>query len=130
MPTLLFEIGCEELPGGFCAWAEQELRERSLPRLGGNGRALVGPRRIAVLVEDFDPSSGGEQRRGPPESVAFADGRPTKAAEGFARGLGVEVGELEVREGYVWGRAAAAPVEERLWQLVTALASGKTMFWD
>jgi glycyl-tRNA synthetase beta chain len=130
MATLLFEIGAEELPGGFCAWAERELRERWLPRLAGTGRVLVTPRRIALLVEDFDPAAGGEERRGPAEGVAFADGEPTKAALGFARGLGLEVGELTVREGYVWGRAAPPPLEDRLWQLVTALGTGKTMVWE
>src|SRR5206468_6744618 len=118
MAALLFEIGAEELPGGFCAWAERELRDRLLQRLGGTGRVLVTPRRIAVVVEGFDPTAGGEERRGPAEAVAFSDGGPTKAAEGFARGLGLAVDELEVREGYVWGRAAPPPLEERLWQVV------------
>ena len=130
MPTLLFEIGCEELPGGFCIWAESELSERWLPSLGGRGRALVGPRRIALLVEDFDPSAGGEERRGPAEGVAYEDGRPTRAAEGFARGLGVAVEELEVREGYVWARTPPPLLADRLWQLVAALGVGKTMVWD
>ena len=79
MATLLFEIGCEELPGGFCAWAEGELRDRWLPELGGSGRALVGPRRIAVLVDGFDPEAGGEEKRGPPESVAFDEVGPTSS---------------------------------------------------
>jgi glycyl-tRNA synthetase beta chain len=130
MPTLLFEIGAEELPGGFCAWAERELRDRWLPRLGGTGRVLVTPRRITLVVEGFDPSAGGEERRGPAEAVAFSEGRPTKAAEGFARGLGLAVDELTVHEGYVWGRAAPPALEERLWQIVVALGTGKTMIWD
>src|SRR5919201_40191 len=75
-------------------------------------------RRTRLVVEGFDPSVGGEERRGPAEAVAFSDGRPTKAAEGFARGLGLGVDELTVRGGYLWGRAAPPPLEERLWQLV------------
>ena len=130
MATLLFEIGCEELPGAFCAWAERELRERWLPRLGGRARALVGPRRIAILADDFDPDAGGEERRGPAEAVAFADGRPTRAAEGFARNAGVAVEELVVRERYVWARTPPAPLADRLWQLTAALGTGKTMVWD
>jgi glycyl-tRNA synthetase beta chain len=130
MATLLFEIGAEELPGGFCAWAERELRDRFLRRLGGTGRVLVTPRRITLVVEEFDPSAGGEERRGPAEAVAFSDGRPTRAAEGFARGLGLAVDEVTVRDGYVWGRAAPPPLEERLWQVVVALGTGKTMVWD
>jgi glycyl-tRNA synthetase beta chain len=130
VPTLLFEIGCEELPGGFCSWAERELRDRWLPLLGGRGRALVGPRRIAILVEDFDPESGGDERRGPSEAVAFEDGQPTRAAEGFARGLGVAVEALIVRDGHVWGLTPPPPLPQRLWQLVAGLAAGKTMVWD
>jgi glycyl-tRNA synthetase beta chain len=129
--TLLFEIGCEELPAAFCRWAEAEVRDRHGPAFGGSEvRALVGPRRIAMLVEDVHPEERGDERRGPAESVAFTDGKPTKAAEGFARGLGISVDELERREGYIWGREPATPLDERLWQVVVALGAGKTMVWD
>jgi glycyl-tRNA synthetase beta chain len=127
--TLLFEIGCEELPAAFCRFAEEELRERWIPRFG-TGRALVGPRRIAMLVEGFEPAGAGEERRGPAEEVAYADGEPTKAAEGFARGLGLSIDELELREGYVWGREPVPPLGERLWQVVGGLAGGRTMTWE
>ncbi|MDQ3874666.1 MAG: glycine--tRNA ligase subunit beta [Actinomycetota bacterium] len=130
MPTLLFEIGCEELPGGFCRRAEEELRAHWLPRFGGRGRALVGPRRIAVLVEEFDPAAGREEKRGPAEAVAFEGGRPTRAAEGFARGAGVAVEELSVHDGYVWARTPPPPLSERLWAMTRGLAGGKTMVWD
>jgi glycyl-tRNA synthetase beta chain len=131
MPTLLFEIGCEELPGGFCAWAERELRERWLPRFEGTERrVLVGPRRIAILVTDFDAQVGGELKRGPGEAIAFEDGRPTRAAEGFARGAGIPVEELVRQEGYVWARTPPPALPDRLWQLVTGLGTGKTMVWD
>jgi len=128
MSTLLFEIGCEELPAGFCRFAEIELRERWIPRFG-TGRALVGPRRIAFLVDDFQPPDRGAERRGPAEAVAFAEGQPTRAAEGFARGLGLDVSELEVRDGYVWGRESPPPLGERLWQVAAGLGAGKTMRW-
>jgi glycyl-tRNA synthetase beta chain len=130
---LVFEIGCEELPAAFCRWAEEEIRTRWGPAFGGREpnavRALVGPRRIAMVVEDFAPEERGDEKRGPAESVAFEDGEPTKAAKGFARGLGLAVDELELRDGYVWGRQQAAPLGERLWQLVTGLGAGKTMTW-
>ena len=56
--------------------------------------------------------------------------KPTQAAEGFARGLGVGIDELTVRDDYVWGRPSAPPLGERLWQVVGGLAAGKTMTWD
>ena len=130
MSTLLLEIGCEELPAEFCSWAEGELRDRWLPAFGGDGKALVGPRRLALLVESFEPEAAGEEKRGPGAGIAFKDGKPTQAAEGFARGLGLDVDELTVRDDYVWGRQAAPPLGERLWQVVTGLAAGKTMIWD
>ncbi|HEY7196519.1 MAG TPA: glycine--tRNA ligase subunit beta [Gaiellaceae bacterium] len=129
MSTLLFEIGCEELPAAFCRFAERELAERWIAQFG-TGRALVGPRRIAMLVEDFEQPEHGAERRGPAEGLAFKNDKPTKAAEGFARGLGVSVEELEVRDGYLWGREPAPELAERLWPVVTGLAGGKTMVWD
>lgn len=129
MTTLLLEIGCEELPAAFCRFAERELRERWLPGFGG-GRALVGPRRIALLADSFAAEEREAEKRGPGEAIAFVDGKPTKAAEGFARGLGLAVDELERRGGYVWGREQAVPIEDRLWQVVTGLGAGKTMTWD
>jgi glycyl-tRNA synthetase beta chain len=126
---LLFEIGCEELPAAFCRWAEEEIHSRWGPSFGGSATALVGPRRIAMAVDDFTPEERGEERRGPAEAVAFADGRPTRAAEGFARGLGLSVADLELRDGYVWGRPPAEPLGDRLWHVVVGLAAGKTMTW-
>jgi glycyl-tRNA synthetase beta chain len=129
LSTLLLEIGCEELPAEFCSWAEGELRDRWLPAFG-EGKVLVGPRRLALLVESFEPEAGGEEKRGPGVGIAFKDGKPTEAAEGFARGLGLGVDELAVRDDYVWGRQSAPPLGERLWQVVGGLAAGKTMVWD
>jgi glycyl-tRNA synthetase beta chain len=141
---LVFEIGCEELPAAFCRWAEEEIRARLGPTFRGGAepeadanasadldavKALVGPRRIAMVIENFEPDERGEEKRGPAESVAYRDGKPTKAAEGFARGLGLPVEQLERREGYVWGRQRAAPLGDRLWQVVTSLGAGKTMTW-
>jgi glycyl-tRNA synthetase beta chain len=126
---LVFEMGCEELPAALCRWAEEEVRQRLGPTFGGEVRAFVGPRRIAMVVEDFHLEERGDEKRGPAEAIAFADGKPTKAAEGFARGLGLPVEDLELRDGYVWGRQRAAEIGGRLWQVVAGLAAGKTMTW-
>jgi glycyl-tRNA synthetase beta chain len=127
---LVFEIGCEELPAAFCRWAEEEIRSRWVPAFGsGPGKALVGPRRVTLVVDHFTSAERGEEKRGPAEAVAFRDGEPTRAAEGFARGLGLSVDELELRDGYVWGRPQATPLGERLWQVVAGLGAGKTMTW-
>jgi glycyl-tRNA synthetase beta chain len=130
LSRLVFEIGCEELPAAFCRWAEEEVRSRWAPTFGdGPAKAFVGPRRITMVVEDFKPTERGDEKRGPAEAIAFSDGKPTKAAEGFARGLGLSVEDLELRDGYVWGRQRAAELGQRLWQVVTGLGAGKTMTW-
>ena len=84
MPSLLFEIGCEELPASACREAGRQLRERWLPTLGGTGgRVLVGPRRLALLVEGLPERTPDEWVQGPPEHLR------EKAAAGFARKHGI-----------------------------------------
>ena len=67
------------------------------------------------------------EKRGPSLDRAFADGKPTKAAEGFARGQGVDVADLEERDGYVYavkrveGRPTPAVLPELLAQFMDGL---------
>ena len=134
MPTLLFEIGCEELPASACREAEAQLPELCRHHLGAEpGNVYIGPRRLTVVVDDLPERTPDEVRRGPAERIAFDDGEPTKAAEGFARGLGLTVAELERRDGHVWGTmpgvALAGVLPERLAEVVRALAFGKSMRW-
>ncbi len=135
LPRLLLEIGCEELPALACREAEANLPELCLQALGREPDQLyVGPRRLAVVVDDLPERAPDTLRRGPAERVAFDDeGRPTAAAEGFARGAGVTVDELERREGHVWARVAgekiADTLPERLPQLIRGLPFTKSMRW-
>jgi len=112
--TLLIEIGCEELPYRFCesvvrqlggedgeaGLAERLLAEARLLRPDfsrDDVRVLVSPRRIAVLVAGVPERQEGKTQRfrGPRASVAVdADGAPTKAGEGFARGKGLTFADL------------------------------------
>ncbi len=127
MPTLLFEIGCEELPASACEEAAAQLLERWLPRLGA-GRVFSGPRRLAVLVDELPEREPDEWVQGPPEHLR------DKAAEGFARKHGVKVDELEVRDGFlgvlVPGKAVLDALPERLNEIVAGLAFSKSMRWD
>jgi glycyl-tRNA synthetase len=105
----LLEIGVEEMPASACRAAIDLLPERVAGLLSaeavdigpGDVEVMVSPRRIAVLIRDVP----GEQvpreivQRGPAFEAAFdAEGRPTKACEGFARAKGVTAADLEVRE--------------------------------
>ena len=104
--TLLLEIGCEELPSSFVDAALAALPDLFRGRLAalrithGEIRALGTPRRLAALVHDVaavQPDLD-ELVIGPPESAAFKEGMPTKAAEAFAQKLGVPVAALTVQD--------------------------------
>ncbi len=135
MPTLLLEIGCEELPASACREASRQLPELSEKHLGvPPAHVLVGPRRLAVLVEGLPETTPDEVRRGPSETIAFDErGEPTKAAEGFARGAGLAAADLERRDGHVWatvpGVRLADVLPDRISEIVRGLAFGKSMQW-
>ncbi len=95
---LLLEIGTEELPARFVAPALEALAERVLAALDGAriphgaARTLGTPRRLVVIVDGVAEAGESETKLavGPAASVAFdASGKPTRAAEGFARKQGV-----------------------------------------
>jgi glycyl-tRNA synthetase beta chain len=136
LPSLLLEIGCEELPAFACREAEAQLPALCQRLLGRPpDRVFVGPRRLAVVVDELPASGAEEVRRGPAERIAFDEqGRPTPAATGFARKAGVSVEELERRDGHVWahvaGESIAEALPERLPQLIRGLAFSKSMVWE
>jgi glycyl-tRNA synthetase beta chain len=144
MTTFLIEIGCEELPAVACDAAlaqapgivEELLAERRLRAT--SVRALVAPRRIAVVAEGVPDAQSADRlvHRGPPESVAFApDGEPTVAGTGFARRHGRAAHELVRRDGFVFveADAVAQPAVEVLPEVVRGLVDGlafhKSMRW-
>jgi len=103
---LLIEIGSEEIPAGYLPRARQRLAEKVTGFLKDKGigydaskvKSFATPRRIAVLIEGVSRSTETrrERRLGPSVAAAFdAGGRPTRAAEGFARSLGVKVDDLQ-----------------------------------
>ncbi len=113
--TLLWEVGCEELPAWACEQLASQVpdlvaRELVAERFVASEEEVapelfVGPRRFAVRVAGVGQEQRAvrEERRGPAERAAFVDGSPTKACEGFARSLGLAPAELELRDGFVWG---------------------------
>ena len=104
---LLIEIGTEELPpkalSNLSLAFENGIRE-GLEKAGlasGELRRFATPRRLAVLIHHLPVRQPDRQleRRGPALSAAFGpDGKPTKAAEGFARSCGVSVADLQKQE--------------------------------
>lgn len=102
--TFLAEIGTEELPPkalkklavAFKDNVEQELTQAGLAF--DKVEWFASPRRLAVKVlglVEAQPSKEVE-KRGPAVAAAFdAEGKPTKAAEGWARGCGISVDQAE-----------------------------------
>lgn len=101
---LLFELGCEELPpksllklsNALLSGIEAGLKEAELSYTSAH--AYASPRRLAVIINDLNTSQPDKsvEKRGPAVQAAFAeDGTPSKAAQGFARGCGVTVEQLD-----------------------------------
>jgi glycyl-tRNA synthetase beta chain len=141
---LVFEIGSEELPASFQApaiayLAQKFAEEAAAARLAvGAIETHATPRRLALLVRDVaDRASDFEERgEGPAVSVAFdAEGRPTKAAEGFARKFGLTVDQLDRSGGRLVAvrRQAGQPTLSLLPELLARLAGTipfrKSMRW-
>ena len=150
---VLLEIGCEELPSSFVDAALAAMPDLLRKRLSelrishGEVKALGSPRRLALLAHDVADRQTDldEEVVGPPETAAFKDGKPTKAAEAFATKLGVAVDSLIVKElaagqakkpgRYVVGRHAekGRPSIELLGsvlsQLIPQIPFRKSMRW-
>ena len=101
---LLFELGCEELPpksllklsNALLSGIEAGLKEAELNYTSAH--AYASPRRLAVIINGLNTSQPDKsvEKRGPAVQAAFAeDGTPSKAAQGFARGCGVTVDQLD-----------------------------------
>lgn len=134
---LLLEVGTEEIPARFMPGILSQLKELGGKKLAGmrigfNEIQTVGtPRRMALVVRGVAErqSDKESENKGPSVKIAFdASGNPTKAAQGFARGQGIKVGKLEVRDGYVWAAVheQGRPVTELLPQLLPDVIAGLT----
>jgi glycyl-tRNA synthetase beta chain len=129
MPSLLLEIGAEELPAAACYEAEAELPELVGAHLGvAPSQLFIGPRRIGFLAENLSERTEDEWVKGPPESLR------DRAAAGFAKKHGVSVEELEVRDGFlgvtVPGRELRAVLPEQIDRIVRGFSFAKSMRWD
>lgn len=141
---LLFEIGTEEIPAHYMpsilaqvkALAEKAFDEGNIAY--GSVRTIGTPRRIALLVKDVDEKQAdvSSKHKGPSVKIAYdADGNPTKAAMGFARGQKIDVKDLVVEDGYVYAYVTSVGAETKtllpdiLKGIVTGLNFPKSMHW-
>ncbi|MEO0455063.1 MAG: glycine--tRNA ligase subunit beta [Cyanobacteria bacterium P01_A01_bin.114] len=132
MATFLLEVGTEELPASFVEDALNQWRAK----IPGELDALFltpdeiefygTPRRLAILLKGLPENQPDreEEVKGPPADRAFKAGKPTKAAEGFARSRGVSVEDFEIRTTdkgefiFVTQRIAGRPAAEILTELI------------
>jgi glycyl-tRNA synthetase beta chain len=129
MPSLLLEIGAEELPAAACREAEAQLPELARVYVGAvPSQIFVGPRRIGFLVESLPERTADEWIKGPPEKLR------EQAASGFAKKHGVSVEKLEVRDGFlgvtVPGRETREVLPEQIDRIVRGFSFTKSMRWD
>jgi glycyl-tRNA synthetase beta chain len=148
MRDLLFEIGTEEIPAGFLEPALTQLearfaRKASELKIGHGTISVMGtPRRLTLLVRDVVEKQKdiSEELLGPSKKAAFdADGKMTKAAEGFARSKGADIKELKVVETpkgeylmlmrEVKGEDTIRLLPDALQSLIIELSFPKSMRW-
>ncbi len=102
MSTFVLEIGSEELPSRFLPLERAELQERFAQALDenmlahGGIRVFTTPRRAVVIIDNLAAVQSEKEEivSGPPIRVAYTDGKPTKALEGFARTQGVALSDV------------------------------------
>ena len=101
---LLIEIGCEEIPASWLPSLTTQLENKLRAALddarltcGTEPEAFATPRRLVARVAKLEDRQTDleETQTGPALAAAFdAGGKPTRAAEGFARKHGVPVNQL------------------------------------
>jgi glycyl-tRNA synthetase beta chain len=147
MPSFLLEVGTEELPASFVDEALSQWRSRipkQLAELNLTSESIHfygTPRRLAVLIQGLPAQQADQEEevKGPPAQAAFKDGKPTKAAEGFAQKQGVSVDALEIRPmekgdfvfvtKLIKGRAIADILTELIPHWITQLEGKRFMRW-
>jgi glycyl-tRNA synthetase len=145
----LLEIGVEELPADDVTAALVQLRAAA-PKLLENLRldhegveVFATPRRLVISAKNVAPDQADRQvaTKGPSADRAYdADGKPTQAAIGFARGKGIAVEDLKIEEldggRYVvahiteTGRPAMDALADALPYVIAGIKFGKSMRWN
>jgi len=148
MSKCIIELGTEELPPkallnlslAFTRELTQSLSDAGLPAT--EVESFATPRRLGILLRDVTLQQADQkiEKRGPALQAAFdADGNATKAANGFARGCGVAVSELQQKETDkgTWlyfeqnqpGQSLSDLLPDMISQALTRLPIPKRMRW-
>ena len=146
--NLLIELGTEELPPkalkklatAFSQGFEAQLKAAELAF--DKIEWFAAPRRLALRVVNLEGQQADKvvEKRGPAVKAAFdADGNATKAAQGWARGCGIEVSEADrlktdkgewlLHKATVAGQPLSALVEGFIEKAIKQLPIPKPMRW-
>ncbi|MEP6471017.1 MAG: glycine--tRNA ligase subunit beta [Acidobacteriota bacterium] len=144
----LLEILTEEIPAATLAGAREDLARGITEALAEANlrpeavQSFATPRRLIVWAKEVPERQADREDEvlGPPAAVAFdAEGKPTRAAEGFARAQKAEVSALSVVDSprgrtvavrrTVTGRPAIDVLAEIVPRVVGTLTFPKTMRW-
>ncbi|MEZ4663529.1 MAG: glycine--tRNA ligase subunit beta [Caldilineaceae bacterium] len=138
-------MGSEELPAADVVHGLAQIQEKLTQLLADHKLAYEALevdgtcRRLVAYVRGLAAKQPDEvvEKRGPALDRAYdADGNPTKAAQGFARGQGVDVADLVTKDNYVYAiqQVTGQPTADVLPQLAVALLDslrwGKSMRWN
>ncbi len=148
MATFLLEIRTEEIPANALPGARRQLEQQYGRLFEESGfadvsvRALSTSLRLVVEAQNLPlrQQDRTEELTGPPSRVAFdADGKPTKAAEGFAKKVGLplqQIGRVTTDKGEYLaatvtheGRATTDILAEATPTILAALRFPKMMRW-
>ena len=146
---LLLEIGAEEIPAAFLPKALKDMEEIIRKELGENHipcgeiRTMATPRRLFLSVSDVAERQEDQviEKLGPACRVAFdAQGNPSPAALGFARGQGIAVSALETAttekgeylcaRKKIIGDATESLLPAILSRVITGIPFRKSMRWS
>lgn len=141
---LLLEIGTEEIPAHYMPSILRQVKDLAETSFGEANiayesvRTLGTPRRIALLMKGVAEKQAdvSAKHKGPSVSIAYdGEGKPTKAAMGFARGQKIDVADLTVEDGYVYANVTSVGAETKgllpdiMKGIVTGLNFPKSMHW-
>lgn len=141
---LLLEIGTEEIPAHYMPSVLSQIKELAKKNFDEANiayediRSIGTPRRVALLMKGVAEKQAdvSSKNKGPSIAIAYdKEGKPTKAAMGFARGQKISVEDLVVEDGYVYanvtslGAPTKALLPDMLKNLVLSLGFPKSMIW-
>lgn len=144
----LLEIGTEEIPFRFIDGALKQLQNNSEKMLMENriefGEVTVyaTPRRLVLIVEDIGETQDDleETVKGPAKRIAYdKEGNPSKALLGFARGQGVDLDNIIIKEykgeeyvyahKFISGGSSIEILKEKLAEIIKSIGFPKPMKW-